>query len=253
MEEVKKAPSMTQVISAQRRIHTALDKGERPSPGDVEIIGGQEALTSLLSSRSELKETIEKATEQERMQVKGSREEPISLNKNDLSSGTAPGSKEESPRKRTKAENDYYEFVANRLGPLMVFFLFIALRDWDRAAFYALSPDECDKLAGPLSHMLPRLEETFHAPKWVRTIIVTSDDTVTLLYVVAGYLERTGMLDKLLPLFAPAKKETEKKHASQPVVDISKVQQQGYQPVAYDRQAIDPRQIYSIGSQYAAD
>src|SRR5438309_796131 len=207
MEKEKTTPSMAQIIQAKRRIHTALDKGERPSSGDVEMIGGQEQLISLLSSRSEMKEAISKLTDQEVRQVQeeNSRDNPTILKEKESSGGTQRVSEAEEPkRKMSKAEKDYYDFIGQRLGPLMCFFLFLAFRDWQKASFYAFSPDETQKMAEPISKIGPKVEELFRTPKWVHTLVTTSDDTVTLLMVFANYFERTGILDIILsPFFKP--------------------------------------------------
>jgi hypothetical protein len=241
----RRIPTPLEVQRAERRIHAALDKNQAPSPPDVEMIGGTAALKTLISSRSLVKEEIKEA-------VKEEVREPVKLKITGEASGsstTEDPQQPPKPRKLTKDEQDYKDFVSKRIGPMMVLFLFFFLRDWAKATFYAFSPDECEKMSGPISHIGPRIEKLFRFPGWVHAVIVTSDDTVTLLFVMAGYLERTGMLDKLIPLTSIMTKETKKKHEStqkaQPVGSVGSVQQNGYGPV--DLRAI------GIGSQYITD
>src|SRR5215831_5361448 len=112
--EVKKpVPTISQLTQAQRRIHSSLDKGDRPSPGDVEIIGGQEALASLLNSRSQMKETINQLTDQEIRQTKENLEKEPLKKINEKSGDTQEDFKEveKQPHKMSRIERDYYEFV----------------------------------------------------------------------------------------------------------------------------------------------
>lgn len=161
-----------------------------------------------------------------------------------------------------QSEKDYFEFVDERLGPLMCFFIFLVVRDWERAAFYSLSPDECEKLAEPASRIGPRLEKLFHLPGWVHLVVTTSDDTVTILYVMASYFQRVGILDKIMPVFSKVNKEVRDKYAgrnkqqSQPIVSPRPLQEEKSYSNGYSRQAIDQRDGYTvqgIGSQYIPD
>lgn len=255
-------PTAAQEHVAKLRIHKALDKGEAPSPVDVETIGGEEALQDLLSSRSEMKEAVEKLTREARQEA---REEMVQKleEKEEIKSGrvfstsATEGKDEQQPKKMSKDEKDYYEFTHDRLGPLMCLFIFFFVRDWQKATFYALSPDETSRLAGPISKLGPRLESLFRAPKWVHVAVTASDDAVTVLFVLAGYLERTGILDKIFPLLSRTTKETVSKYAKgssqdnvQSFADTGPVQEPGYSN-GYSRQAVDSRTVYSIGQQWA--
>lgn len=127
---------------------------------------------------------------------------------------------------RDRKGKDLYEFVEKRLGPLMILCLFVFVRDWDKARLYALSPDECHELAGPAANVMSRFERLFDIPDWIHEALVSSDDTITILYVLVGYLERTGILDKIIHFQLPKGK---------PNVDpgniegVSNDQQNGYQ------------------------
>lgn len=256
-------PTQAQEHQAKLRIHKALDRGEKPSPVDVETIGGEEALQSLLDSRSELKETVEKLTREARQEAK---EEMVQRQevREEVKSGRAFSTsdtegKEEPPKKMTREEKDYYEFTHDRLGPLMCLFIFFFVRDWEKASFYALSPEETSKLAGPMSKLGPRIESLFHTPKWVHVAVTASDDAVTVLFVLAGYLERTGILDKLFPIFSKAAQQTVGKYAKgssqnhvQPTPDTGPISEPEYSN-GYSRQAIDARTVYRVGSQWSAD
>lgn len=224
--------NQTKIDQAKRRIHQSLDKKQSPSPADVEIIGGKVALEDLLSYRqetiSQIKEVVgETATN------------PIKLNSQQ---DTPSSSKEDDkPKKQTKAEKDYYEFVDHRLGPLMTLVLFLFVRNWEKAAFYALSETESHELAGPMSNIGPRIEKLLKAPTWAHDLVTASDDVVTILFVMAGYLDRIGALDVLLPMGKKEKKVVEK---SEPTIDTSKVQNGKF---------VDIRNIPGFGSQLYAD
>lgn len=205
-------PTPTQLETAKVRIHKALDRGMEPAIADVEAIGGEQALQALRSSRLELKETLQQAAKSEKME-RASNPVRLSPNPDSASSGNTQSGQD---KKLSKDEKDYFDFIESRLGPLMTVILYLGLRDWDRAAFYALSPTECHELAGPISRMGPKFEALFKTPKWVHTAITTSDDTVTLIYVLAGYLDRIGVLDKMLPTFSRKTQETKKKYEPTP-------------------------------------
>lgn len=245
--------TMAQVIQAKRRVHQSLDKGISPSPVDVEILGGQEALETLLSSRSEMKEAISQIAGPELAKTQ-EENQPSQAWPQEKASTSETGSEPEKPvqpRKMTRDEKDYFEFVGTRLGPLMCLIIFLVVHDWEKAAYYAFSPDECEKMASPLSKIGPRIEKLFHAPAWVHTVVTTSDDTVTLLFVFASYFERIVILDKIMPVFSTARKETVKKHEQrsghpeqvQPVKAESNGYSGGYQNVT----------ALPIGSQWASD
>lgn len=85
----------------------------------------------------------------------------------------------------------------------MILALFVFLRDWDRATHYALNPEECHELAPAAANVVSRFERIFDVPDWIHEVIVSSDDTVTILYVLIGYLERTGLLDKIIHIAIP--------------------------------------------------
>jgi hypothetical protein len=194
-EPIKKVPSQTEQQRAERRIHQALDKGLQPSPGDVNILElAGIPLENLLSSRQETQAKI--------AQVVG-KPEKITLDP----SGSKEGLGQERKPPRDKRGKDLYEFFNSRIGPLMILILFVFMRDWDKARLYALSPDECHELAGPASNVFARFEKLFDVPDWIHEVIVSSDDTVTILYVLVGYLERTGLLDKIIHFCLPVERK----------------------------------------------
>lgn len=192
----KRVPTQNQIQMAERRIHMALDKGQKPSPGDVNILQLAEIpLESLLVSRQEMLEKIQTVVgEPEKIAVN----ESLSGSKNEIVQEKKP---------KDKRGKDLYEFFDKRVGPLMILILFTFMRDWDKARLYALSPEECHELAGPASNVFSRFEKLFDIPDWVHEVIVSSDDTVTMLYVMVGYLERTGLLDKIIHFQLPKAQE----------------------------------------------
>lgn len=96
-------------------------------------------------------------------------------------------------------EKDYFQFFERRFGPLIVLILYFAMADLEKAVFYAPSPSECKELAPHLARIGPKAEDLLHLPKWAHEAIVTSDSTFTVGMVLAGYLDRIGVLEKLLP------------------------------------------------------
>jgi hypothetical protein len=182
-----KPPTQTEVQRAQRRIHQALDKGLKPSPGDVSVLDLAEIpLENLIASRQEVQEKINQVVgEPERIQIRES-----------LSGSKSTSIPDKKPR--DKRGKDLYDFFDHRLGPLMILLIFVFVRDWDKARLYALSPDECHELAGPGSNVFSRFEKLFDVPDWIHEVVVSSDDTITIMYVLVEYLNRTGLLDKII-------------------------------------------------------
>jgi len=114
------------------------------------------------------------------------------------------------PRKLSVREKDFYEFFDQRFGPLVVLILYIAMADLEKASFYAPSPTECHDLAPHLARVGPKVEDLLHLPKWVHEVAITSDDTFTVGMIMVGYLDRIGMLEKLMPWFTGAASKVRK-------------------------------------------
>jgi len=144
----------------------------------------------------------------------------------------------------------------------MVLVLVVILRDWDKAAFYALSPDECQQLAPHAARLAPKIEDNLHVPKWVHDAIVTSDDTVALISLAIGYLSRIGVLDKVVPQIVKAFTPPRREQHEQSTSNTSKVspEQNGHATgqfskpgggvVAYNPSRVDITKVPGIGAQY---
>ena len=98
-----------------------------------------------------------------------------------------------------KRGKDWQEFTAKRLGPLVILLIWIFTRDIEKAEFYAPTPDECKELAPHVARLAPRIEGWLNVPTWGHDLLVTSDDTISLITLVAAYLDRTGLIDKAIP------------------------------------------------------
>jgi len=99
--------------------------------------------------------------------------------------------------KLTKRQAFYSEFVQYRMGAVITLFLWFFVHDWDRAAFYAPNVEECAEMAPHIAHMIPA-----KTPKAIDEMILKSGDYLPLAYVVAGYLDRIGVLEKIRPTFS---------------------------------------------------
>jgi hypothetical protein len=108
------------------------------------------------------------------------------------------------PRKLSAREKDFYEFFDQRFGPLIVLILYVAMADLEKASFYAPSPSECHDMAPHLARVGPKVEDLLRLPKWVHEVAITSDDTFTVGMIMVGYLDRIGVLEKLVPWFTGA-------------------------------------------------
>lgn len=119
-------------------------------------------------------------------------------NSKQSNAGEGQGSySEDHPRRLSAAEKDYAEFFTHRFGPLIVLIIWVVTRgDWDAAKFYAPDEDECRDIAPHAARILSK----YNLPKQVRTAITTSDDTIALLFVLAGYFDRIGLFDRLVPM-----------------------------------------------------
>lgn len=228
-----KQPTPTQLHQAERRIHQALDQKKTPNPADLKLLEEQGTnLEALLRSRQETSQRVREA------QGTNSPSQPEPLH---FKGASEKESLTQQPKKLSKSEQDYFDFVDKRLGPLMTLALFLVMRNWDKAGFYAFSPDECHDMASPLANIGPRLEKLFHAPGWVHIMVTASDDVVTLLFVMAGYLERVGLLDKI---FTAPKEKKEVEHERNGHLETVQTTTNGY---------VDPRTFPVLGNQYATD
>lgn len=100
------------------------------------------------------------------------------------------------------------------------------MRDIDKAAFYAPNPEECSAIAPHAARVVDRLSKLLNIPDVVHEVVTTSDDSVLLMYAVTGYLDRIGVLDKILPVFSglfrgrdviePVQSNNGKLHATDP-------------------------------------
>lgn len=104
------------------------------------------------------------------------------------------------------------------------------MADFDRAMFYAPTPDEARAIAPYMGKLTPKLIDWFHIPEVVGDVLQNSTDAIGAGWVVIGYLDRTGILNKMIP-WAKNKvikaKETVE-HATEPGRDTSKVSSNGY-------------------------
>jgi hypothetical protein len=169
----------------------------------------------------------------------------IHLRKEDL--GSPPPVEEK--QKFNKKQKEYHEFVEKRLGPfvVIVLFLFVFRGDEERAEFYAPNKEECKQLAPHVARIAPKVEEWLKIPQQVHDLIVTSDDSFSLLLVVVGYLKRTGLLGQMIPGFVGRIYKRTEERNMQNGVDI---QQNGNGNHTGQPEQPTEWQIYGIGGQY---
>lgn len=112
-----------------------------------------------------------------------------------------PDGESPQPKRVSVKERELGEFFTYRFGPLIVVLLYFATQDMDKAAFYAPSPEECSTAAPSLARIFARVFGDRKVPTWAYNAFVLSDDTTTLLTVLASYLDRVGLMKQYAPLF----------------------------------------------------
>lgn len=109
---------------------------------------------------------------------------------------------DEGPRKQlTKSEKEWVNFFASEFGPIIVLVLWFSMGDLEKASFYAPSPDECKTASVPLGRLADRAEKMVNAPPWAREAIFAVVDLKDLGFAVAAYLDRIGVMDRLVPYY----------------------------------------------------
>lgn len=126
---------------------------------------------------------------------------PSSLSADHSSSRDSGNSRPKSPEipkpRVSQKEKELAQFFQYRFGPLVVLVLVMFGNDWDQAAFYAPTPEECEGIAPHAAKLTYKLYKSFNIPDGVHEAIVNSDDGIALGYVVIGYLQRIGVLEKV--------------------------------------------------------
>lgn len=201
--------------NAKIRVEEALEEGKLPAAKDIKTLEGLslpesdnllDRVDSLKAQRSSLAQSL-KSTEASPRIV----EPKLSLpTDREVPSHSDVGEKKPQQKRLNPREKDYYEFFNNRFGPLIVLLLYLLMADLEKAVFYAPSPDECHELAPHLARLGPKVEDWFRLPKWAHDVVVTSDDTFTIGMVLVGYLDRIGVLEKLVPWFTGAASKVKK-------------------------------------------
>lgn len=83
----------------------------------------------------------------------------------------------------------------------MVLILCMFTRDLEKASFYAMNPEECAAIAPHAAKLGAKFYKWFDIPPFVHEAIVNSEDHIALAYVLYGYLDRIGMMEKIPNLF----------------------------------------------------
>ena len=195
------------------RLQRAVEQGVEPDPKDIKRLEGLEMAAETLDR---LDNPQEAGLRPQRLppapqpvnSFQTSQSQPVRPTTSQSSEGQPRSGDGKSgtttQRKQSPREKDFYEFFDQRFGPLIVLVLYIATADLDKASFYAPSPTECHDLAPHLARIGPKVEDILRLPKWVHEVAITSDDTFTVGMILVGYLDRIGMLEKLMPWFTGA-------------------------------------------------
>lgn len=103
-----------------------------------------------------------------------------------------------------RKEQDWYDYFDKRFGPIIIIMLWFSM-PLDRATFYAPQPDECHAMAPHMARIMPRIEDALnkllHLPNWTHSVLISSDSTIQVGFILMGYLDRVGLLDKVAPYF----------------------------------------------------
>ncbi len=202
-------PKMTPQ-AAQWRINYARKHGKEPDPADLEL--AQQVRQSSIEYKHQSPQSQTQSS---------SKNQPNKIPVGNAVPGVSAPSTKLTPRAR-----DWQDFTAKNLGPLMILALVIFTGDWDKAAFYAFTPEECKALAPHVAKIAPKIEDYLHVPKVVHDAIVNADDTVALLSIMLGYLTRIGVMDRILPQVVRVIR-TERKQNEQSARDTEKVPTSG--------------------------
>lgn len=257
----------TEEQKATWRAQRAFRAGRQPTPEDQGILGAVKL--EEIQNRVEQNPTTAPQTPHQQNLPQGVPLTPLQLPQMPTpsklpsdggSTSSEPAGEElkKEVKRVSQSEREWTLFFKEKFGPFIVLILFVFMRDWNKATFYAPSPKECFDLSGPFARIAIKLEQLFSPPKWVRAVIVTSDDVMTVGYVLTSYLERTGLLDNLLPWFSQTTQAVKEKY-EQPAGD----QRTGYagnvptpavlQPTSNGTGPINipDSQLGAIGSQWA--
>jgi hypothetical protein len=162
----------------------------------------------------------------------------------------------EEKKRLTGREKDYFQFFERRFGPLIVLILYFAMADIDKAVFYAPTPEECREVAPHLARVMPKVEDLVHMPKVIHEAIVTSDSTFTVGMVTVGYLDRIGVLEKILPWVKSWASRTRELSGKQTNPGTVPVSNNGAAPGPDDSRQfvpVDQLGVVGIGEQYRAE
>jgi hypothetical protein len=116
------------------------------------------------------------------------------------SKDTGPGKFPDRKPVGTK-EKDWYDYFANRFGPFILLILWFATASLEKATFFAPTPEECRAIALPMAKICVRIEDFFKVPKWAHDLAVETDDFTSVGMAVVGYLDRIGVLERLVPYY----------------------------------------------------
>lgn len=73
------------------------------------------------------------------------------------------------------------------------------MADFDKAMFYAFTPDEARALSPYMGKLTPKIIDWFHIPEVVGEVLQNSTDAIGAGWIIIGYLDRTGLLNKMIP------------------------------------------------------
>jgi hypothetical protein len=200
-------PESTITRNALARVQQALQQDKIPVKKDIAILESLETeeANKILDQVDELQrqklrqQTSQKSTVVSPLTQSSSRQSNQSFEAQDHFAGGSSAPITERKRVLSGREKDYFQFFERRFGPLIVLILYFAMADLEKAVFYAPSPSECKELAPHLARIGPKAEDLLHLPKWAHEAIVTSDSTFTVGMVLVGYLDRIGVLEKIMP------------------------------------------------------
>ena len=265
-------PLATEQQKATWRVQRAARAGKEPAAADIAILGQEEVDKVVGAVKVAMQGPAQQPQQKSQPQVQqGVPVTPLELPEfrpqvvQPTSNGQASDTKETDGyatkvKRVSPREKAFTEFYHDKFGPLLILLLFIAMRDWQRATFYAFSPKEMHDLSGPLARITIKILDLIKPPQWVEDAIMVSDDVITVGYVMTSYLERTGILDKIMPWFSETTKELKEKYDESkqtgrqaapnnvgPPAIIQNPVGRGDQPVG-----LTPEQLAGIGAQWAA-
>ena len=236
--------------AAYQRVQKANREGKTPIETDVELAKQYRPNSKMVKTELKRQEQQKSQTQQNNQtslhQPLHHQAEKPELNPHTVNA-VLSGNISEKKSQQTHKQKEWNTFFAKQFGPLVVLVLWICTQDFDKASFYAPSPDECQAIAPHLSKIAPKIEAWLHVPEQVHDGIMMSDNIVAFSSIVIAYLNRTHLDEKIA---GSVFKKVEKKQHDRRSEVVQPVQSNNNGTTGSTGVDISSFAVYGIGAQY---